>query len=145
MGIFSKTCEYGLRAVFFIAQKSEQGEKTGVKEIAKQIDSPEHFLAKILQSLSKKGLIQSVKGPNGGFYIPKDALDMNLAQVVEAIDGHSLFTGCAMGLKECSSKYPCPLHEEFGVIRNRISKMLKTTTIGQFNEELINGKLSLDS
>ena len=144
MGIFSKTCEYGLRAVFFIAQQSEQGKKTRVIEIAKQINSPEHFLAKILQSLSKKGIIESSKGPNGGFFISEPGLKTSLATVVEAIDGDSLFKGCAMGLKQCSAKSPCPLHKEFGVIRDNISKMLKTTTVGQFNKELKDGKLSLD-
>lgn len=145
MGIFSKTCEYGLRAVIFIAQKSEQEEKVGVKEIAHHIGSPEHFLAKILQSLSKQGLIQSTKGPKGGFYLPPSALNMSLAKIVEAIDGDQLFKGCAMGLRHCSSKRPCPLHDEFGVIRNNISIMLHKTTIGQFNEELFNGTFSLNN
>lgn len=65
---FSKTCEYALRAVFFIAQKSEHGRKVGIREIAASIDSPEPFIAKILQDLSKRGLIQSAKGPTGGFH-----------------------------------------------------------------------------
>ena len=67
MGIFSKTCEYAMRAVFFIAAKTANGGRVGIKEIATGIDSPEHFLAKILQDLSRRGVIQSAKGPNGGF------------------------------------------------------------------------------
>ena len=145
MGIFSKTCEYGLRAVIFIAQESEQGKKTGVKEIARHIGSPEHFLAKILQSLSKQGLIQSTKGPKGGFYLPEAGFDTSLAAIVHAIDGDQLFTGCAMGLKNCSAKNPCPLHKEFGAIRNDITELLNKTTIGQFNQELFSGKFSLNN
>ena len=64
--MFSKTCEYAVRAMIFIAQKSKNGNKVSIKEIAKGIDSPEHFIAKILQELSKKKLLQSMKGPKGG-------------------------------------------------------------------------------
>ena len=67
--MFSKTCEYAIRAMIFIAQKSEHGIKVGIKEISKGIASPEHFIAKILQDLSRKGLVQSAKGPNGGFFL----------------------------------------------------------------------------
>lgn len=143
MAIFSKTCEYGLRAVLFIAQATETGTKVGVKEIAKNINSPVAFLAKILQSLSKKGLIKSVKGPNGGFYIPEEASEMSLATVVLAIDGDNLFSSCAMGLRACSSKAPCPLHNEFSGIRNKITQMLKKTTVAEFNKELSSGKFKL--
>ncbi len=44
MGIFSKTCEYGIRAVFFIAQRSQENKRVGIKEIAENIHSPEAFL-----------------------------------------------------------------------------------------------------
>ncbi|MDN3550138.1 RrF2 family transcriptional regulator [Mucilaginibacter aquaedulcis] len=143
MAIFSKTCEYAIRAVFFIAHKTATGSRVGIKDIAQGIDSPEHFLAKILQDLSRKGLISSIKGPHGGFYIDTPALSRPLSEIVEAVDGNSLFVGCALGLKQCSEINPCPLHNEFKAIRNRIHAMLATTTIGSFNEELMEGLLSL--
>lgn len=143
MAIFSKTCEYAIRAVFFIAHKTATGSRVGIKDIAQGIDSPEHFLAKILQDLSRKGLISSIKGPHGGFYIDTSALARPLSEIVEAVDGNSLFVGCALGLKQCSEVNPCPLHNEFKAIRNRIHLMLSTTTIGSFNEELMEGLLSL--
>lgn len=143
MAIFSKTCEYAIRAVFFIAHKTSAGNRVGIKDIAEGIDSPEHFLAKILQDLSRKGLISSLKGPHGGFYMDAEALLRPLSEIVEAVDGDGLFYGCGMGLKQCSEINPCPLHNEFKDIRNRIHYMLSTTTIGNFNEELINGLLSL--
>lgn len=143
MAIFSKTCEYAIRAVFFIAHKTASGTKVGIKDIAAGIDSPEPFLAKILQDLSRKGLISSNKGPNGGFYMDSLAMERPLSEIVQAVDGDSLFNGCALGLKQCSEINPCPLHNEFKDIRNRIYIMLSTTTIGDFNEELLNGLLSL--
>lgn len=144
MGVFSKTCEYAMRAVFYIAQRSHEGHKSGIKEIAKNIDSPEPFLAKILQKLSKEGLISSVKGPNGGFYIEPKDLERPLADIVTLIEGDQIFKGCGMGLSYCSESNPCPLHSEFKKVRNQITIMLHQTTIGKFNAELINGQLTLN-
>lgn len=143
MAIFSKTCEYSIRAVFFIAKVTAGGGKVGIKEIALAIDSPEFFLAKILQDLSRKKIISSSKGPNGGFYLESESLKRPLRDVVEAIDGSDLFSGCALGLKQCSETNPCPLHEEFKAIRAQIYEMLTMTSIGQFNQELMNGIFSL--
>ena len=143
MAIFSKTCEYAIRAVFYIAHKSSLGNKVGIKEIAVAIDSPELYLAKILQDLSRKGLISSTKGPNGGFYIEEDSFNRPLSDIVEAVDGNGLFYGCALGLKQCSEINPCPLHEQFKALRTQIHHLLSSTTINGFNEELMNGLLSL--
>lgn len=136
MGIFSKTCEYAIRSVFFIAHRTENGSRVGIKEIATGISSPEHFLAKILQDLSKKGIVKSVKGPHGGFYMDDSTLQRPLADVVEAIDGNGLFTGCGLGLVSCSENKPCPLHNEFKIIRKNIHEMLLKTTIKEFNGDL---------
>jgi Rrf2 family protein len=136
MGIFSKTCEYAIRAVFFIAHKTTPGGRVGIKDIAAGINSPEPFLAKILQDLSRKGIIQSAKGPNGGFYIDAESLKRPLADVVEAVDGNGIFKGCGLGLKFCSETNPCPIHDQFKTIRNQIQEMLCNTTIENFNNEL---------
>ncbi|QHS56601.1 Rrf2 family transcriptional regulator [Mucilaginibacter sp. 14171R-50] len=143
MSIFSKTCEYAMRAVFFIAHKTADGGRVGIKEIATGIDSPEHFLAKVLQDLSRRGVIQSAKGPNGGFYTDATILNRPISDVVEAVDGNGIFVGCALGLKQCSEINPCPLHHEFKAIRNQLHHMLNSTTIGEFNTDLISGLTAL--
>jgi Rrf2 family protein len=143
MGIFSKTCEYAIRSVFFIAHRTENGNKVSIKEIAEGISSPEHFLAKILQDLSKRGIVNSAKGPNGGFFMNEISLQRPLVDIVEAIDGNKLFIGCGLGLVSCSSIKPCPLHNQFEVIRNDIHQMLLKTTIKNFNEDLILGITNL--
>ncbi|WP_285058891.1 RrF2 family transcriptional regulator [Pedobacter ginsengisoli] len=136
MGIFSKTCEYAMRAVFFIAHRTANGGRVGIKEIATGINSPEHFLAKILQDLGRRNIIKSAKGPNGGFFMDDVTLKRRLSEVVEAVDGNGLFTGCGLGLDYCSETDPCPLHNEFKAIRERIHQMLENTTIEEFNEDL---------
>ena len=72
--MFSKACEYGIRASIFIATNSSKGIRVGIKDVAKEIDSPEPFTAKIMQILTKAGIIYSAKGVGGGFEVSKEAL-----------------------------------------------------------------------
>lgn len=144
MGFFTKTCEYALRAVFYIASKSQDGQRVGIKEIAENIHSPEHFLGKILQKLSRQSIILSAKGPNGGFYMDTKGLNRPIADIITALEGDDIFTGCGMGLSYCSESNPCPLHHEFKKIRNQMTHMLHMTSIGAFNTELLHGTLTLN-
>jgi len=128
--MFSKTCEYGMRAVIFIAEESNEGRRTGIKEIARQIDSPEAFTAKILRILVKNEIICSSKGPSGGFYMPEESLsEIKLVKIISAIDGDAVFKACALGLDSCSEDSPCPLHNEFKRIRDDLAEMLHSISI----------------
>lgn len=138
--MFSKACEYAIRATLYLATKAGQGEKAGLKDIATQIDSPEAFTAKILQQLVKNGIVVSVKGPSGGFGV--DAAKLNaitLQHIVNAIDGDAIYVGCGLGLKACSEKNPCPVHNQFKAIREGLRKMLETTTIDELAKGLKTG------
>lgn len=130
--MFSKTCEYAIRAVIYLARNAEHSKKAGIKEIATAIGAPEFFTGKILLLLSRKTLIRSVKGPGGGFYMDELQLNKNLADIVEAVDGDQLFKGCGLGLKECSEITPCPVHHQFKNIRNDIYRMLKNARLSGF-------------
>ncbi len=140
--MFSKTCEYGIRATIFIASESYNNNRVGLKDIAQKIDSPEAFTAKILQILSKNSIIDSVKGVGGGFKIPKEKMrEITLAQIVTALEGNRVFTGCGLGLKNCSEEHPCPVHDKFKGIRNELATMLENTNL----EELALGIKSGDT
>src|SRR6187402_3803210 len=140
--MFSKTCEYGIRATIFIASESHQNKRVGLKDIAKKIDSPEAFTAKILQILSKDNIINSIKGVGGGFEIPRETMkDIKLAQIVNALEGDRVFTGCGLGLSNCSDDHPCPMHEKFKSIRNELAFMLENTNL----EELAMGIKTSDT
>ncbi|AYN03179.1 MULTISPECIES: Rrf2 family transcriptional regulator [unclassified Flavobacterium] len=128
--MFSKACEYAIRASIFIATKSSQGIRVGIKDVAKEIDSPEPFTAKIMQILTKNGIIDSAKGVGGGFEVSNVAIkSIKLIQIVDAVDGDSIYMGCGIGLKECSESHPCPVHNEFKVIRGLLLDMLTNTTL----------------
>ncbi len=128
--IFSKACEYGVRATLYIAHKSINQERATLKDIAVMIDSPVAFTAKILQQLTKQNIITSSKGPTGGFKFEGTKMkETKLLEVVETIDGKEMFTQCGLGLKECSENYPCPVHNEYKHIREGLLKMLQNTNI----------------
>lgn len=141
--MFSKACEYGIRAMLHIARTSKVGTRVGIRDIAKAIDSPEPFMAKILQDLSRKGLVLSIKGPNGGFYMNDVHQKISLAEIVTAIDGDQLFNGCGLGLKACNERKPCPIHYEFKAIRTNLKAMLQTTALEDLTENLEKGLFHL--
>ena len=141
--MFSKSCEYAIKAMLFVAQKSKDENRIGVKEIANGIDAPEHFIAKILQDLGKKKLVNSMKGPNGGFYMDSENLKSSISDIVKAIDGDSIYKDCVIGLKDCSEKNPCPVHFEYKEIKKNLIAMLEDNTIADFNEKLDTGKFFL--
>jgi Rrf2 family iron-sulfur cluster assembly transcriptional regulator len=71
--MFSKSCEYAIRSVIIICQNSQQGLKTNVKEISERAGVPEPYIAKVMQILSKARVVQSIKGPGGGFYLSPES------------------------------------------------------------------------
>ena len=138
--MFSKACEYGIRASIFIAEQSLRQRKVSLKEVAKAIESPEAYTSKILQQLSRSNIIISEKGPTGGFSMDQQKLDkVNLSTIVSAIDGDSIYSGCGLGLKKCNEKMPCPVHNQFKVIRDELKAMLETTKVKSLTTDLKNG------
>ncbi len=142
--MFSKACEYGIRASTYIALQSLEGKRVSLKEIAEEIDSPVAFTAKILQQLSKNDIVDSVKGAWGGFEIEKSNIaKIKLSQIVYAIDGNNVYMGCGLGLKKCNANKPCPVHDKFVAIRNDLQKMLENTSLHEMTEGLEMGRTYL--
>ncbi|MCK5825279.1 MAG: Rrf2 family transcriptional regulator [Ichthyobacteriaceae bacterium] len=136
--MFSKSCKYAIRSVIYLAAMSNEEKRIGIKPIAEELDIPAHFLAKILQKLARENVIHSLKGPSGGFYTTEDDVKNPLMIVVDTIDGPDVFTSCAAGLKHCSDKKPCPLHNDIAPFRNAFRDSLNTKTIKEFADTLKN-------
>lgn len=138
--MFSKACEYGIRATIYIANQSGTNRRVSLKDIAQAIDSPEAFTAKILQQLARSGIIRSLKGPSGGFEVDDEQrARIRAIDIVKAIDGDHIFHGCGLGLKECNELKPCPVHNQFKVIREQLTEMLSGTTIAELAEGVNDG------
>ena len=128
--MFSKTCEYGIKASIYIAEQSLLDRKVSLNEISEAIESPSAYTSKILQQLCRNFILNSDKGPTGGFSFDVVQMEkITLSTIVFALDGDSIYSGCGLGLKKCNEKMPCPVHYQFKIVRDELKKMLESTTI----------------
>jgi len=134
--MFSKSCEYGIRALTVIGQAQSNNRKIGIKEICKVAKTPESFTAKILQNLVKRNILSSQKGPSGGFYFSRPLEDISLIEIVKVIDGEGIFNKCGLGLANCDAKNPCPLHHEYEKVRSSLLEMCNSNNLLQLTEDL---------
>jgi len=133
--LFSRQCEYALQAVTYLAMKPED-ERTSIRELTKKFEIPYHFLAKILQDLTYKGLLVSQRGPSGGFGLARSPKDITLFEVVDAIDGNAFVTECVMGFSQCSGKNPCAVHSKWGELRETLRLTLVSKSVAQMAKEM---------
>jgi Rrf2 family protein len=141
--MLSKTAEYAIRALVYIQLQNWEGKRPGYRTIAREIDSPEHFTAKILQLLIRHKIIYSLKGRNGGFAFDEQAPPLQLFRVIVATDGEKTFTSCGFGFKNCDSQNKCPLHDEFAKVRGNFEEMVKSETIQALAQRVKDGKAVL--
>ncbi|MDP2089650.1 MAG: Rrf2 family transcriptional regulator [Flavobacteriaceae bacterium] len=142
--MFSKACEYGIKAIIYIATQSLKDERVKIGDIVENVGSPEAFTAKILSALTKHDIVKSYTGPYGGFEIDTAIMKrIKVSEIVFAIDGDSIYNGCGLGLSECSNIQPCPMHDKFVKVRGELKIMLETTTIYDLAIGLKSGKTIL--
>lgn len=128
--MFSKACEYAIKATIYVAEQSLRNERASLKDIVQEIGSPVAFTAKIMQQLVRSKIMYSVMGPTGGFQMDNDRIDeVKLSEVVNAIDGDAIYRGCGLGLNQCDATRPCPVHDKFASIRDDLQAMLEGTSI----------------
>ncbi|HOZ50638.1 MAG TPA: Rrf2 family transcriptional regulator [Chitinophagaceae bacterium] len=140
--MFSKATEYALRATIYIAQKGSEEKKIGIKEIAKAIDSPLSFTAKIMQSLTGlNAVVCSVRGPKGGFYLTETEKALPSRAILKAMGEDEMLSQCVLGLKKCSEVNPCPMHFQYQPIKQELISLFANKTIQQLADEMNNGQV----
>jgi len=127
--MFKKETEYALRALVCVQVENKKGRLAGIAGIAREIEAPQFFTAKILQRLAKHGFVMSRKGRGGGFFFDPGKPAVPIRDVIIAVEGDEIFTGCGFGLKFCDENNPCPLHNRYAPIRNRINRLTSRETI----------------
>jgi len=115
--------------MFHIAMHSAEGRNVELSEIAAEQDIPKHFLSKILQQLVKQKLLVSMKGPTGGFRLSRPPQSIAIIDVVQAIDGLDIFTQCGYRSQQCDESDPCPIHDDYKKIRERVYQLFLTTSL----------------
>ena len=127
--MFNKETEYALRGLVYIQQQNLKNRRPGILEIAKEIDAPQFYTAKILQRLVRLGFVESIKGKGGGFFFDLNKPDLCIRELIAATEGNRTFSGCGFGLKNCSKDNPCPLHHQYAPIRDAISDLVTNETV----------------
>ena len=131
--MLSSACQYGLRAMIFLAQQGGDS-YVPVREASASLEVSHTFLAKILQQLVATDLLVSHRGPSGGVRLARPASRVLVNDIVLAIDGRKVFDSCVLGLPGCGERTPCPLHDAWGDVRARFCKMLEETTLEDLAE-----------
>lgn len=131
---FSKKCEYGLQAVLYLSSKQSEG-FCSAEEISTELKIPKEFTSKVLQDLTEKGIIFSRKGREGGFKLALKADQIKLIDIIDAVDGLQIFTGCVLGYQNCSKDEKCMFHNEWIEIISKAYDLFNGKTINQFNED----------
>jgi Rrf2 family protein len=101
----------------------------GAGAIAREIGAPQNYLGKLLQTLSREGLVESQKGLGGGFRLARDPRAISLYDIVEPIEQISRWSGCILGRPACSEENPCAIHHRWKKVRDTYLQMLMQTTI----------------
>lgn len=142
--MLSKAAEYGIRSMVYIWMQNKLGTRPGYRTVAAEIGTPEHFTAKVLQTMTRSGFIRAGKGRSGGFYYEDLERELPVIHIVKAIDGNKFFVSCAFGFENCDCDHPCPMHEDFRVVRDGFAEMLSRLTVQLLADKIYKGTASLN-
>jgi Rrf2 family protein len=138
--MLSNTSKYALRAVIYLALYTSADKKAGIKEISAELGIPTPFLGKILQVLARHNILNSAKGPNGGFNLQRSAIDISLMEIVEIMDGTDGFDTCVIRTERCNHSAPCSIHDKISPLRQEMKRIFLTETIADLATEFREGK-----
>jgi len=142
--MLSKAAEYAIRSMVYIWMKNKQGTRPGYRTIATEIGSPEHFTAKVLQTMTRSNFVRAGKGRSGGFYFEDPDRALPVIDIIKAVDGDKFFSSCAFGFENCNCANPCPMHEDFKVVRDGFAEMVIRLTVQSMGEKILSGTASLN-
>ncbi|HEY3399074.1 MAG TPA: Rrf2 family transcriptional regulator [Geothrix sp.] len=124
--LFTTATGYALRA---LAAMPEDGSYCLAKDLASRLELPGPYLAKILQGLVQADILESVRGPKGGFRLTRPAHRITVGEVVIALEGPNSMEGCIMGFPSCGGDHPCPLHDAWGAVKAQVATSMTEATI----------------
>jgi Rrf2 family protein len=131
--MLSKTSEYALRAVLYLARQSRDV-PVPASDIAAGLDIPANYLSKILHTLSRAGVVSSERGPGGGYRLARPAHKMSLADVVGAFDEISPGARCLLGRTRCHDDHPCAAHERWRQAFDPVTAFFRDTMVAELLE-----------
>jgi len=127
--LVTRETDYAVRTVLYLAKNRDR--TASVKEVAKVMQIPKSFLAKLLQRLVRSHILTSMRGVNGGFQLAQLPSEITLLSIVEAVQGPAGINVCAIDSKRCKLSSTCAVHPVWVEIRKEVEKRLKRETIGK--------------
>ncbi len=142
--MLSTTAQYALRALLVLAAEPDDRLVLG-KDIAKQAGIPANYLSKIMLTLAGTGMVEAVRGSNGGYRLRNPANELLLIDVVRQFDRQCAPNDCFLGVQsECSDDAPCGAHEAWKSAKTELIKFLETTSLADISglsfEEIASAK-----
>lgn len=128
MRLIQQTSEYAIRALTYLAQRHGQGYLL-VRELGAALDLPVPYLAKVLQPLVGRGLLESQRGRGGGYRLAREPRSVRLYDVVDAVEPLGGPRRCLLGQADCSDERACPLHELWKSGSDAFLARLRSTTL----------------
>jgi Rrf2 family protein len=125
----SKKADYALMALQHLARRGDQS--SSAREIAEQYDIPIELLAKVLQRLTRRGLLASQQGTRGGYQLARPATAISVADVIQAIDGPVTVTACSTTEATCEQFAKCNIRDPLWRVKERILSALGTCTVSE--------------
>jgi len=129
----TKKADYGLMALKYLAEHPETA-ALSAKDVADAYGIPAQLLAKILQQLTKSGLLRSHAGMNGGYALARDARQISAYEVILAIDGPFFITSCTKGKKGCELTPSCTIKEPLARVNDTIAGVLNSISIQDLSD-----------
>ena len=124
----SKTTSYAMRILTLMAKKEEAVYSS--EQLYDILKIPHKYLRRLLTELSKQGFIKSTRGRTGGFVFAKSLNEITLYDIIDKTEGYDKMNVCILGMSECIlSKQPCALHAKWCEAREKITQVLKETTL----------------
>lgn len=125
--ILSQTTEYALRALALMSQDERATYSSTF--LHERLGIPRKYLQRLLTGLTKRGLIRSVRGRNGGYVFARSIKRIYLAQIIDAVEGFERIPSCLFGFKECPLNSPCALHDLWSGSQLTLIRALSTTSL----------------
>ncbi len=135
--------EYAVRAVLHLASQPD-GKISLITEISEAQDVPKSYLSKIMQHLTRAGLVKSRRGARGGFALARPAQAITLRQVIEAIEGNIYLNVCLIRKGECKRDEMCPVHVVWKEAQRKLFEVLDGKTMAQLVNDAADIKKRLD-
>jgi Rrf2 family protein len=130
--MISPTAEYALRAIVALAQGNKQAQVTPA--IAQTTKVPAGYLAKVLQTLGRAGLVHSKRGLGGGFTLARPAHEITVLDVVNAVDPIKRIERCPLGIEQ-HGRNLCPLHHRIDEAIAHVERSFQETTIAELLDD----------